>query len=116
MTFAATCQHKGRTDIGVAGERQFRTWREYPNIRRVLGLLRRQHKSGFSEIELGRDRLHLLRRKTRSIGNHRKRVTAELPIGEHIHSNEFDLHDAPSTLAAVRREERPGRWHRSVAA
>src|SRR6185437_1769036 len=41
------------------------------------------------QIELHRQRLHLLAGEAACIGKHRERIAAEAPIGEHIDGDEF---------------------------
>jgi hypothetical protein len=60
--------------------------------------LRRQDEGGFGQVELGRDRLHLLSRQVFGIGKNSKRIAAELPVGEHIDGEEFQLHGTTNLL------------------
>ena len=94
MAFAALPEHKARADIGVTGKWQFRTGREYPHLRCILGPLRRQHEGRLSQVELSRNGLHLPRGQSGSVGHNGKRVATELPISEHIDGYEFHLHVA----------------------
>ena len=76
---------KGR----MPGERQFVGRGEYPYLTRVVGVLRRQDKGGFREVELPRDHLHLLIRKTFRFRKNRELVATKDPIGEYVHRVEL---------------------------
>src|SRR6516164_3737734 len=78
----------------MTGKRQFGARREDPHPCRVLGFLRRQYESCLGQVELGCDRLHLLRGQLGSIGHDGEGIAAELPICEHIERDEFHLHGA----------------------
>jgi hypothetical protein len=64
-------------------------------------IVRRQYKRCLSKIELVRDGLHLSVRKAARIGNHRRRVAAELPISEDVDCLKCHLHNqcSPRSIA-----------------
>jgi hypothetical protein len=47
-------------------------------------VVRRKDEHGLRQVELARDRLHLLRIEPARIRNHRQRIAAEDPVGEDV--------------------------------
>ena len=92
VAFAIRRQNVSGADIRMAGEWQFRTWREDANLRGVRGILRRQNEGCFREVELRSDGLHLLACQRSRLRHDRKLVAAEFAIGEDVDSNETNLH------------------------
>ncbi len=76
----------------MTGKRHLGAGREDAHLRGMRGVLRRQHESGFGEVELGGDRLHLPRRQAQGIDDHGERIAAELPVGEHVDGDECQSH------------------------
>ena len=88
-------QHEGGADIGMAGKRNFGAHGEDADLRVVGAVLRRQHEGGLGIVELGGDRLQLRGIEAARIRDHRQRIAAERPFGEHVQSDVVDLHGAP---------------------
>ena len=107
---AARGQHERGADVGVAGERDLGGRREDAHPARVRRIVGRQHEGGLGVIELARDALHLLARQARRVRQHRERIAAEAPLGEHVTGAVAIAHDAPDPRPlrpACRQPSRP---------
>ena len=67
----------------------------------VGGVLRRQHESRLGEVELGGDRLHLLRGQAFGVGHDGQGIAAEFPVGEDVDGLEGAFHAPKSAMHAL---------------
>ena len=92
----ALCQHVAGADIRMTGERQFGARREDAHVSMMLRVVGRQHERRLRQVELHRQRLHLLVGQPARVGKHRERIAAEAPVGEHIDGDKIiGRHDEP---------------------
>ena len=62
----------------------------------MLRVVGRQDERRLRQVELHRQRLHLLVGQPARVGKHRERIAAEAPVGEHIDGDELiSRHDGP---------------------
>ena len=94
-------QHERRSDIRMPGEGYFGAGSENSYLGGVRRVFRRQYESGFRIIELEGEGLHLGRREPRGVQDHRQRIPAEHPVGEHIRSHIAPLHGRPRESHSV---------------
>lgn len=66
-------------------------WREDANPRRVIPVLGRQHKGRFGQVELGGNRLHLLRCQAFRIQDNGEGIAAEFPVCEDVDGYKLQL-------------------------
>jgi hypothetical protein len=94
-------QDKRSANVRMARKRHLSARRENAHASGARGIVRRLYKRCLSKIELIGDGLHLSVRKAARIGNHRRRVAAELPISEDVDCLKCHLHNrcSPRSIA-----------------
>jgi hypothetical protein len=91
--FADASEHKCCSDVWVTGKRNLSDGGEDSYMPRVTGL-RRKNERGLGEIELTRDLLHLLCRKTVCVRQHSQLISTEARLGENVTGVIAILHGA----------------------